>query len=147
METDILPEHPQSFITLRHAHENRSFLETLRKMQSRAGKGSWGSGPDTQPGELLWSLSSQAFPSPKKVHFHSWCLISPLRRCQCLRETKCPCSIQHSPLFQLCEFQRRNICSSFSRLPDPTKQGLPGKERSSIQSCAGTHPKVVFTCT
>lgn len=71
LETVVLPDHPQSFITLRHAHEKQSILETSCKMQSRAGKGSWRSGPDTQPGELLESLSSQAFPSPKEAGFHS----------------------------------------------------------------------------
>lgn len=71
VETDILADRPRSFITLRRAHENRSFLETIRKTQSRAGKGSWGSGPDTQPGELLQSRSSQDFPSPKEVRFPS----------------------------------------------------------------------------
>lgn len=39
METDILPDGPQPSIMLRHAHENGSFLETIHKMQSKAGKG------------------------------------------------------------------------------------------------------------
>lgn len=70
----------------------------------------------------------------------------PPRKCQLLRETKCPCSIQHDPRFWLLEVQRRDTCCSSSS-PPPLMTEVCQGEGSWLQYHAGALQKVVSACS